>query len=148
MSMIIKWALKTVLGRYVTAGVVAMLLGGGALMWHNFKDNLREEGAEECVQIVNAETHQRLVDALAAEKAARLRLAGIATASAEENAAARARLKESESRMESLSAAMKEQEKNDEEYAEWRNAPLPSGVGERMRNLAGTDSGSVRNDSN
>ena len=145
---IIKWALKTVVGRWVTLGLVATLLGGGALYWHNFKEDLRDEGAQECVQKVNEETHRTLMAAFAAEQAARVRLEGLVNAAAAENDAARARLIESESKMDSLLAAMKTQESTDEPYKEWSNTPLPSGVAERMQEHARPDPGPVRDDSN
>jgi hypothetical protein len=145
---LIKWALKTVIGRWVTLGLVASLLGGGALYWHNFKDDLRDEGAQECVQKINEETHRTLLAALAAEQVARVRLEEMVSAAARENAEAEARLKESESKMDSLLTAMKKQRTTDETYKEWSDTPLPAGVAERVQEYAGSDPDPIRDDSN
>jgi len=132
---IISWAFKSVLGRYVTVGLVTVLLGGAAVYWHNFKEDLRDEGAEECIQIINQETHSQMVAALADSQAANAQLRAEAAVTALVNAEAEERLKRSESIVESLKSARLEQEKTDETYAEWSAAPLPDGVADRLRSL-------------
>ncbi len=137
--MLFKWAFKTVLGRYVTAGVVALLLGGAGLKWYSFKQSLREEGAQACIQIVNEETHNILVANLANEKAANEKLRATAVMDAAVNAEARARHRDLETQVSAMEKAMAEQARTDNEYKEWGDTVLPSGVAERMREQAGGD---------
>jgi len=148
MNFIITWALKTVLGRYVTVGLVAVLLGGGALYWHNFKEDLRDEGAEECIQLVNEETHQILVEALAAEKALATTLRARIARDAVVNAEARERHSALETQVGDLERAMAEQARTDNEYKEWSDTPLPSGVAERLQKQSGDNPGSGNEDGN
>lgn len=149
MNFIIKWVLKSVVGRWVTGSLIALLLGGAVTMWHSHKNKLIDQGAQECIQAINKQTVIDLQDALAAERLISADLIRIAFLADEENALARARLKESESRVGSLLAAQEEQEKTDETYAAWSNTALPSGIADRLRSAqAGHDTGAVRDDSN
>ena len=145
---LIKWALKTVLGRYVTVILVTLLLGGGAWKWYSFKEDLRTEGAEECIQIVNEETHRQLIDALAAEKSAVAKLRARAVADAVVNSEARTRHRELETQVSDLEKAMAEQARTDNEYKEWGDTPLPTGVAERMREQAADNPDPNNEDSN
>ncbi|TFH46053.1 MAG: hypothetical protein E4H01_10690 [Lysobacterales bacterium] len=143
------WVFKTVVGRWVTGILVALLLGGAALKWHNFKEGLIHKGQQVCVQEINKETVQQLQDALAAEKVARAELSAQLTAIATENQASRDRRVELEKQLSAAQRAMAEQRKNDETYKAWADAPLPAGVGERLRDQAAAGhSGAVRDDRN
>lgn len=149
MGLFIKNVLGTVLGRWVTGALVTLLLGSAYAWWHSHKANLREEGRQECIQVVNAETMQILEDQLADERAAYDLLLEHATKTAKANAESRERRHALESKVTSLERAMAEQAETDEDYKEWADTPLPDGVGERMRNQAtGSDSGTLREDSN
>lgn len=136
MSMIFNWVFKTVVGRWVTAGLVTLLLSGAALKWHNFKEDLIHKGQQVCVQEINKQTVIDLENALAAEKLTAADLRARAAADAVANEEARVRRKELESRVDSLSRQMAEQRKTDETYKAWADTPLPTGVGERLRNQA------------
>ena len=148
-KILIKRVLGSVAGRWALGATVGLLLGGGALIWHNFKDGLREEGQQVCVQAINKQTVIDLQDALAAERVTVMELQALADARAEANDVARARRKELESKVDSLSRQMAEQAKSDEAYKTWADRPLPAGVGERLRNQAtGSDPSPVRENSN
>lgn len=148
-KLLLKRVITTSLGRWALGGAVTLILGGGALFWHGFKQNLRDEGRQVCVQVINEETVLALQDALAAERATATRLATMMVAAAKESEQARARLRESRSKMDALSLARKEQEKTDETYATWSNAPLPNGVADRLRDLfTGRDADPSIDDSN
>lgn len=146
---LVMWIGKKAINKYILGGAVALLLGGAGLFWHNFKQDLRDEGKRVCVQVINEETVLALQDALAAERATATRLATMMVAAAKESEQARARLRESKSKMDALSLARKEQEKTDETYATWSNAPLPDGVADRLRDLfTGRDENPSTDDSN
>lgn len=128
------------LSRWVTVGVVTVLLSGAGLWWYNKKQELREEGANECVQIINQATHQQLVEENArnAIKYNQLRNKLRAMEKATLDAHKRARLAE-DKLLSFRSQAEKEREDN-EEYREWADTPLPGGVADRLRELqAGSD---------
>ena len=114
-------------------GFLIAALGTAAFWWHNHKNDLREEGRQECIQEVNKETHEIVVEALAAANAEIARLEQERLVAEAAAAEARARRKESESRLASLSAEMEAQRDRDPEYAEWSDTPLPDGVAERLR---------------
>ena len=147
--MIFKWVFKTVVGRWVTAGLIAALLSGAAWKWHQFKEDLIHQGQQVCVQEINKETVIQLQDALAAEKSARADLIARMAADAAVNQAAIERRRQLENQVSDLERAMAEQARTDNEYKEWSDAPLPSGVADRMRNAqAGGDPDTVRDNSN
>ena len=146
---LITWGAKKALNKYIIIGAVTLLLGGGGLMWHNFKQDLRDEGEVLCVQAINEQTVIDLRTALAEERIAREELQKILGATARENDLAKARLRASEDKRKALALMMKEQKENDEEYAQWSGTPLPDGVADRLRQLrTGSGSGPVREDSN
>jgi hypothetical protein len=136
MNFVIQWIFKTVLGRWVTAGLVALLLGGAALKWHNFKEDLIHKGQQVCVQEINKQTVIDLQNALAAERATAIELRALAVASAEASQQAIARRQAVELNFTALQTQMAEQAKTDETYKAWADTPLPAGVGERLRNQA------------
>lgn len=146
---LIKKVLASVIGRWVTASVVTLLLGGAVLKWHNFKEDLIHKGQQVCVQEINKQTVIDLENALAAERVVNAALVVEAEKTAAVNEEARARLRDSESKVNSLLNERKSQEKNDETYAEWSNTPLADGVAERMRNQrTGSDTNTVRENGN
>jgi len=146
-ALILKRLFRTVLGRWVTGSVVALLLGGGALMWHNHKADLREEGRQECIQLVNEETMLQLEAALVEERRTNAELVALAEVNALANVEALARRQELETSLTALAAEMEKQRNEDPEYKEWGDAPLPDGVAERMREQAtGSDPGTLRDD--
>ena len=126
----------TSLGRWVLGGLVALLIGGAALKWHNFKEDLVHKGQEVCVQEINKETVAQLEAALAAEKSARAELTANLIAAAAVNQEAVNRKNELSSQLESLRGQMAEQRKTDETYRAWSDSDLPDGVAERLRNEA------------
>ena len=147
MSKLIAMIFKTVVGRWVTASLIALLLGGGALKWHNFKEDLIHKGQQVCVQEINKETVEQLKDALAAEKSARAELTANLIAAAHVNQQARDRHRDLQTQVGDLEKAMAKQARTDDEYKEWSDTPLPFGVGDRLRDAqAGSDQSAVRDD--
>jgi len=135
---IVKKLATSILSRWILGGLVALLLGSAALMWHNHKEGLKEEGRLECVQEISQATIDALEDALADEKRARAALRASLIAAATANQEAVARRNESESRLEELQTQMEEQKNEDPEYREWSDTTLPSGVADRLRQAAGS----------
>lgn len=138
-SKLIGLAFKTALGRWVLGGAVALLLGTAAVMWHNHKQGLREEGRQECIQTVNEETLQILQEQLAAERAVIVELVKLGVARNVVNAEATARHQASEARVSELKRQITEQERTDETYADWSRTLLPTGVANRLQLLRTTD---------
>jgi len=143
MGALVKWVFKTALSRWVTGGLVIFVLGGAGLMWHNHKEGLRAEGAEECIQQItqaNVTVLENKIADQATEIAVLLQL------NAEKDAAnerARTRHQVTENRVAKLLRDQARQEQEDETYAEWSNIDLPNGVAERLRSTqtsaTGTD---------
>ncbi len=123
------WAL----GNKVTLIAVTLLLGGAAIWWHNYKDGLREEGKQVCIQKINQATVDALERALAEERAASQKLRELAATAAAANAEARERRFALESNLRSLEAQIKRQRNTDEAYRTWSDTALPVGVAERLR---------------
>lgn len=147
--MIVKWIFKTVVGRWVTLGVVTLLLGGGAIKWHNFKEDLIHKGQQVCVQEINKQTVIDLQAALAAERVTATQLRAAAVANALANEEARTRLRDSETIVSDLNRQIKEQRKHDATYKAWADTPLPDGVADRLRQAgAAGDTDTGREDSN
>lgn len=136
----------TSLGRWILGGSVALLLATSAYKWHQFKEDLIHQGQQVCVQEINKQTMIDLQAALVAERIVAEELRANAVANAAVNEEARARLRDSESRVDSLLAAQKAQEKTDETYAAWSNTTLPSGVADRLRNAAAGSDTSLNSD--
>ena len=86
-----------------------------------------------CVQEINKETVAQLEDALAAEKSARAELTANLIAAAAVNQAAIDRRNNLETQVSALERAMAEQARTDDEYKEWSDTTLPSGVAGRLR---------------
>lgn len=141
-SQLIKTALGSVLGRWVLGGIVAACIGTAAIMWHNHKEGLREEGIQECVQEINQATIDELERALADERSARAQLAASLDAAAAANREAIARRNEMSNQLDSLRGMMETQRNEDPTYREWADAPLPDSVADRLREAAGSPSGS------
>lgn len=149
LARIITWVGAKALNRWILGGVVTLLLGGSAIMWHNHKENLRDEGRFQCVQAINEQTVIDLQTLLAAEQVVAAELRALATVDAAVNADARARLRVANESLKTLALQMKEQKKNDEEYAAWSAVSLPNGVAERLRQVnTGRDSDPRNEDSN
>lgn len=149
MGKLLKLIFGSIVGRWVTASLIALLLGGLGWKWHQFKEGLIHQGTQVCVQEINRQTVIDLEAALAAERATSAELVALAEETAAINANAKQRLVESELTVAGLEKAMAEQEEQDETYKAWRNSDLPAGVGERLRSVgAGSDPSAVRNDSN
>ena len=149
MSKIIGLILKSALGRWVTGGLVILLLGSAGLMWHNHKQGLREEGRQEYVQKINQETMQILQEQLAAERAVNVQLVKLGVARERVNAEAIARRQDAVAQLSQMRREAAKQERTDEKYATWRNTPLPDGVATRLQRLRTTDNPSpLRDDSN
>ena len=142
---IVKWLGAKALNRWILGVAVTLLLGGGALKWHNFKEDLIHKGQQVCVQEINKQTVVDLQNALADEKVVNATLVALAIADAKISEAARARLRVANESLETLALEIQEQKKNDKEYAAWSDVPLPDGVAERLRRL---HSGSNTNPSN
>jgi len=134
-SNLVTWLAKETLNKWILGVGVTLLLGSGGLMWHNFKDNLRDEGEQKCVQAINEQTVIDLQAALVEEQIARAELQKILGVTARENDLAKARARKAEARVTGLLTAMKEQKENDQEYAQWSDTPLPDGVADRVREL-------------
>lgn len=143
MSAIIKWAIKTVVGRWVTGLLIASLLGGGAWKWYDFKDGLREEGVQECVQEINEATMEAMEQALEDERAANVLLLLELEFAANVNAEAEERHRKDVAKMTMIEAEMRTQRETDETYREWSDTDLPSGVADRLREAAGSTPGNT-----
>ena len=137
MSKLIELALKTALGRWVTGGLVILLLGSAGLMWHNHKQGLREEGKQECVQEVNQETMKILQEQLLAERAVVVELVRLGEERTRLNIETTARHQDAKTKVAELKRQIAEQEQNDEPYNEWAGTLLPTGVAARLQ-LSGT----------
>ena len=144
---IFKWAFKTVVGRWVSGLLIASLLSGAAIKWYNFKKDLIAEGQTACIQEINKETVEQLQLALVDEKAARVELSAKLSAAAAVNQTARDRHQNLQRQLTQLELAMEEQARTDNEYKEWGDTPLPSGVADRLRlSRSGSDPSPVRDD--
>ena len=145
MNAVFGWVFKTVVGRWVTTSLVALLLSGGAWKFHTWKEDLIHKGQQVCVQEINKETVEQLQAALAAEKSARADLAVRLAAAAAANQEARDRRNELSDQLASLRGKMAEQRKNDETYRAWSDSDLPDGVASRLRSeAAGSDPSPLR----
>ena len=138
---ILKKILSSAIGRWVLGGLVAAGIGTAALMWHNHKEGLKEEGRLECVQEINQATIDALEDALAAEKRAAAQLRANLIAAARVNQEATERRNELSSQLDSLRGMMEKQKNEDPTYREWSDTDLPDGVADRLRQAAGSASG-------
>ena len=148
-KLLLKRVITTSLGRWALSGAVALVLGTAVVFWHNFKQDLRDEGRQVCIQVINEETVLALQESLAAERATATRLAVMLVAAAAENEEARARARAATFKVDALERARKEQEKTDETYAKWSRTPLPGGVADRLRNAqARSDAYPSNDDSN
>lgn len=127
---------RSVTARWVTGFTVALLLGGGALTWHNHKEGLREEGIQECVQEINQATVDALEAQLSDERKANAELAASLEHANQVNALALDRRRELETSLTALAAEIEQQRKNDETYREWSDTDLPDGVADRLREAA------------
>ena len=125
------WASQA--GRWVTVGIVTALLSTAGYIWHRHNENLREEGAQECVQEINQATIDGLEAALAAERSAVAQLRANLIAAAAVNKEAEDRRRELSSQLDYLRGTIEEQRENDETYRAWADDALPSGVAGRLR---------------
>ena len=133
--------LASQLSRWVTLGVVAALLSTAGYIWHRHNENLREEGAQECVQEINQATIDALESALAAEKAAAAALRANLIAAAAVNREAMERRAEAENTIDSLRDEMERQKNEDPTYRQWSDAALPDGVADRLREASRSPTG-------
>lgn len=133
MNWLIGKILGSVVSRWVTVGIVTALLGGAGLWWYKYKEGLRDEGAQECVQEIERATVEALEAALAAEKSARAELRAKMDAAAAANQEAQERREIAEANLRTIEAQMRTQRETDETYREWADTPLPDGVADRLR---------------
>lgn len=124
------------LSRWVTVGVVTALLGGAAYWWYDFKRDLRHEGAEECIQAVNEETHKAVVENLYRQQQRVLELQSQLSDLRVEKELALERERRAKEKLMLYKNSVRAQLENDEKYREWSRTELPNGVAERMRELA------------
>jgi uncharacterized protein HemX len=143
---VINWIFRTVVGRWVTASLIALLLGSAGWKFHTWKEDLIHKGQQVCVQEINKETVAQLQAALAAEKSARAELTARLIAAAAVNQEAINRKNELSSQLESLRGQMADQRKNDETYRNWSESPLPDGIADRLRDLQARDNPSPLRD--
>lgn len=141
MNFLLKKILASVAGRWILGAAVAASLGTAAIMWHNHKEGLREEGMQECVQEVNLATMEALEAALAEERSANAALNASLAAAVAANQEARDRRSVLQSRVDALQASINEQRETDETYREWADTDLPDGVADRLRQAARSPSG-------
>lgn len=133
MSWLLTKILGSVVSRWVTVGIVTALLGGAGLWWYKYKEGLRDEGAQECVQEIERATVIALENALAAEKRALADLRAKMDAVAAANQEANERRQIAEANLRTIEAQMRTQRETDEDYREWADTPLPDGVADRLR---------------
>lgn len=138
---VIKKVIGTVAGRWILGGLVAASLGTAAIMWHNHKEGLKEEGYVECVQEINKETVEALENALAAERLAAAQLRASLAAAVAAGMEAEERRQEAQLHLSALAMEMEAQRNEDPTYREWSDTALPDGVSERLRQAAGSPSG-------
>lgn len=136
MNWLIGKVLGSVVARWITVGIVAALLGGVAWKWYKFKEDLRDEGVQECVQEINRQTVIDLELALAAERSAVAELRASLDAAATANREAIERRERAEANLRTIAAQMRTQRETDETYREWSESPLPDGVADRLRQAA------------
>lgn len=134
----IGYLLKTVAGRWFLGAAVAALLSGLAVWWYDTKHDWEEQGRQECVQLINEETHKRVVDALARSELRRQELNKQLSDLRIENELARERERRANEKLLLFQNSVRAQEENDEEYRKWADDPLPDGVADRLRNLRTT----------
>ena len=134
-SRALKWVMVSSMRKWVVVGFVSVVLAGSTYYVHSYKEGLRDEGRQECVQAINEQTVIDLQNLLVAEQVVAAELRATATAAAQENAAAKERLQAANASLKTLALKMKEQKENDKEYAAWSDVPLPTGVAERLRQL-------------
>jgi len=142
MMFLIKRILGSALGRWVTLGGVTLLLSLGTAWFLNYKAGLRDEGKLECVQEINRATVDALEQQLenknaAIEELRRLHVNALIVAEERKQ-----RELEAMDRLETLESEMEEQRNADPEYREWSDTDLPNGVADRLREAAGSSSGS------
>lgn len=140
MMMILRKLLASSLGRWVLGGVVITIVGGSAIMWHNHKEGLREEGIQECVQEINQATVDQLYKELKLKDDALAEARRVADANRKAAMDAIKRKRDAEVNLELMLRAMEEQKNEDEDYREWSDTPLPDGVADRLRQAAGSSS--------
>ena len=135
LRMILRFLINSVTKRWVTGSLVTLLLGAGFYGWTNFKDGLRNEGTNECIQLINEATVRDLENALTAERITNTQLRARAVATAQENASLRARLAQAQQRLQWFEGELRVQAEEDETYREWADTDLPDGVVDRLRSL-------------
>jgi hypothetical protein len=132
----ISWVAGSAIRRWAVGAIVALVLGGGALKWHNFKEDLIHKGQQVCVQEINKQTVTDLENALVEERLVTAELVLIAQRYAAVNAKAVAREREANLRAENFQNELNEERNNNEEYKAWASNPLPLGVADRLRSLS------------
>ena len=135
---IFKKALGTVVSRYVTGFIVTAILATSYGLWQGYKNNLREEGKQQCVTVINHANYVQLANRLAAEQISRAEVQKLYLAQRKVSAKATQRRLEAENKVTELLRDQEEQERNDETYAEWSNTALPDGVADRVRRARAT----------
>lgn len=126
----------TQLSRWVTVGVVTVLLSGAGIWWYKFKDDLREEGEQACIQKVNEELHKETVEALYRQQQRVMELQAELSDLRVENELAKERERRAKEKLQIYQNSVRAQLENDEKYREWARTELPNGVADRLRELA------------
>ena len=135
---LIKLLASSVTARWVTGFTVTLLLGGSYAWWHNYKQNLREEGIQVCVQEINQATVDALQNQLESERRANEQLSLELEHANQVNASALDRRRELETSLTTLADEMEAQRNEDPTYREWSDSDLPDGVADRLRDAAGS----------
>lgn len=135
LSSLLNLALKSTVGRVALGIGVTALLSGLAVWWYDTKHDWEEKGREECVQLVNEETHQILREQYAAALQANRLLRAQRDAAAKANTLAIERAKRAEQRLKWFQNSLEAERQNNEEYREWADTDLPDGVADRLRQL-------------
>ena len=134
-SGLIQMALKSVAGRVFIGAAVAAILSTVAYWWYDTKHDWEERGREECVQLVNEETHKNLVAANYRKQEQIMKLQKELRETKIENELARERERRANEQLLIYKNSIRTQAENDEDYREWADTPLPDGVADRLRSL-------------
>jgi glucan-binding YG repeat protein len=134
-SGLIQIALKSVAGRVFIGAAVAAILSTVAYWWYDTKHDWEERGREECVQLVNEETHKNLVAANYRKQEQIMKLQKELRETKIENELARERERRANEQLLIYKNSIRTQAENDEDYREWADTPLPDGVADRLRSL-------------
>lgn len=135
LSSLLNLAIKSTAGRIALGIAVTALLSGLAVWWYDTKHDWEEQGRNECVQLVNEETHKQLVEANYRKQEQIMKLQKELRETKIENELARERERRATEQLLIYKNSLRTQAENDEDYREWADTPLPDGVADRLRGL-------------